>query len=192
MIKELLIFLLLFQYSRTKNVNDSISFKKCKDDGGEFLDRWKRICIPKMFLGYLLYNPSPDWTAWKKTSVNLEVSNLQIIKIGDDTITLTMIMEMTWYENRLKINTQGFGFSFQMISLSKEEQDQVWSPHIVMKNNAVSMSKEGEQFTLMSLWGGLEAIKMFHLSTTVNCEMDFLTFPFDEHTCDIEVSNLPI
>ena len=56
-----------------------------------------------------------------------------------------------------------------------------------MKNNAVSMSREGEQFTLMSLEDGSLAAIMFTLTTTAYCEMNFLKFPFDEHVCNIEV-----
>ena len=99
--------------------NESFSFEEsCISDGGELFDRWKRICIPSMHLGYLFYNP---WTSTteNKTNVYLEVSNLQINKIRDDTITFTMIMELEWFEYRLELNTHGS--SYRMISLSKAE-----------------------------------------------------------------------
>ena len=183
--KRTFIVLPFLQNSKAGKINESNSFAECKSNGGKLFDRWERICIPRLFLGYLLVNPH-DPNIENKTNVDLKVFNFQIIKIGDGTITLTMILELKWLEYRLKLNTQG---SNQMISLGKEEQNHVWSPRIVMKNNAISMSREGEHFTLiMDSWCPRASL-MFHLSTTINCEMDFLTFPFDEHTCKIEVSN---
>ena len=201
MIKELLIFLLLCRASKAGNDDDEISFKqKCLNDGGELLDRWNRICIPRDSLGMLLFNP--ETRDDEKTNIEVEVSKLQIKNIGDDTITLGMGMEMSWCEYRLQINVQGL--PAQMISLSEEDQRQIWSPQIFIENNMVSMSMQGQQFVLL---GGHEifpfntgtiddqqstelllASKRFYLSSTVNCEMNFQTFPFDEHTCRIEVS----
>ena len=81
MMKEILLFLLLLQNSRTMNVNDSISFERaCKTEGGELLDRWDRICIPSDNLGKLIFNPAT--TDDRKTEVDVKVSKLQIIRIG--------------------------------------------------------------------------------------------------------------
>ena len=33
-----------------------------------------------------------------------------------------------------------------------------------------------------------KAMKNYYLSTTIKCNMDFQKFPFDDHTCDLEVS----
>ena len=121
------------------------------------------------------------------------MSNLQIIKIGDDTITLSMDIETHWIEYRLKINTQGVP-PLQVFSLSAEDQKQIWSPKIVIGNDMVSKSKEGEKFFLIrvkdngNLATWLIAVKKFYLSTTVKCDMNFQTFPFDKHVCKIEVS----
>ena len=189
MIKELLIFLLLCQDSKGGNKNDSIkSFEEsCLSEGGQLLDRWKKICIPSKFLGILLLNPKSNDN---KTHIpNVKVSKLQIIKIGEDTIALSMGIQMHWYEKRLKINVQGGqGFKFQLISLTKEDQEQIWSPEIVIKNNMVSIIKEGEKLGLAGFGSWVIAYNEFYLTTTMNCEMDFQTFPFDKHTCEIEVS----
>ena len=104
-----------------------------------------------------------------------------------------MDMHMVWLENRLKINTQGV--PLQAIFLSKEDQKQIWSPKIVIKNNVMSISKEGELFGLWikeelgSRYGGLlVAWDSYSLSTTMKCEMDSQTFPFDKHVCKIVVN----
>ena len=186
MIKELLIFLLLCQDSNGVNKNDSIkSFEElCLSEGGQLLDRWKRVCIPSKFLGILLLNPE---TKDNKTHIlQVTMSKLQIIKIGEDTITLSMGTQMHWLEKRLKINVEGF--KFQLISLSKEDQEQIWSPDIVIRNNMVSIIKEGEKLGLAGFGKWVVAHNEFSLTTTMNCEMDFQTFPFDKHTCEIEVS----
>ena len=186
MIKEILMFLLLFLHSKAENVNDSISFAwACKTEGGELLDRWDRICIPSDNLGKLIFNPATRDDS--KTEIDVKVSKLQIIKIGYGTITLSMNMEMMWFEDRVKINT--YGFHLQKIPLRQEDQEQIWSPQIAIKNDMVSISMERET---IGLWGGEDRIsclaaKNFYLSTKVKCEMDFQTFPFDKHVCKIEV-----
>ena len=37
-------------------------------------------------------------------------------------------------------------------------------------------------------WCERNLTKTFSLLTTVKCKMDFQNFPFDKHTCNIEVS----
>ena len=193
LIKEVLIFLLFFQYSKAEKIND---FKdSCLEAKGKLLDRWERICIPREYLGILLLSP-------ETTNTNVKVSKLQIINIGHDSITLSMVLEMNWIENRLKINMQGV--PRQLISLSKEDQNHIWKPKIGIKSNVVSESREGNVLGLfvdevwceidekickeMKFGSWLVAYQKFSLSTTVKCEMDYQKFPFDKHVCNIEVN----
>ena len=71
--------------------------------------------------------------------------------------------------------------------MSEEDQKQVWSPRIVIGTNMMSKSKEAEEIEV-SMWPLNSLVKTFYLLTTVKCEMNFQTFPFDNHTCNIEVS----
>ena len=195
LIKEVLIFLLFFQYSKAENINE---FKdSCLEGEGKLLDRWERICIPREYLGILLLSP-------ETTNTNVKVSKLQIINIGHDSITLSMVLEMNWIENRLKINMQGV--PRQLIVLSKEDQNQIWTPQVGIKSNMVSATHEGNTVGLyfdegfinnmkldldkpiMSNETWLMAFQSFSLSTTVKCEMDYQKFPFDKHVCNIEVN----
>ena len=195
-LKELLMFLLLCQVSKAGNDNNTVSFRdKCVSDGGEILDRWNRICIPGDSLGILTFGPETT------TAVEVIVSKLQIIEIGDDKITLSLDIIAGWIENRLKINTQGFPIG--RIDLTENDQKQIWSPEISIANNVLSKSKDGERSGLVFGEKALEysglslkdyvpgmfiAWKRFFLTTSVICDMDFQKFPFDKHNCTIEVS----
>ena len=83
-----------------------------------------------------------------------------------------------------------------MIFLSKEDQKQIWSPKIVIKNNMMSISNNEEQFGLfvvdetLGAWYGeqLVAWESYSLSTVMKCEMDSQAFLFDKHVCKIEAS----
>ena len=72
-----------------------------------------------------------------------------------------------------------------------EEQKQIWSPKIVIGTNMMSETKQAEEIEVnypCKEWCWESLVKTFFLHTTVKCEMDFQTFPFDNHTCNIEVN----
>ena len=71
--------------------------------------------------------------------------------------------------------------------LSKDDQKQVWSPKYVIGTNMMSETKKAEEMTV-SFWYKTFIMHFYYLSTTVRCELNFETFPFDNHTCNIEVS----
>ena len=69
------------------------------------------------------------------------------------------------------------------------DEKQFWSPQIKIGNNMVWKNKEEQEFGLMKNFLLTKlGIKKFYLSTTVKCDMDFQTFPFDRHVCNLEVS----
>ena len=88
----------------------------------------------------------------------------------------------------------------EAIYLSTSEEKEIWSPQIVVGSNMVSQDREGEEIALTIKCGKIECLrkkggvigsKNVQLTAKVRCEMDFQTFPFDKHICNIEVSTRP-
>ena len=102
-----------------------------------------------------------------------------------ETITISMHLRVTWMEWRLWFNTP-YKNEGAIIYLNMEDQNQVWSPKIVIGSNMISHSKQGETFAVGDRTA--DSFISFYLITTLKCEMDYQTFPFDKHICKIEVS----
>ena len=69
----------------------------------------------------------------------------------------------------------------------------LWSAY----RNAGCGNRQGEEIALTRRCsnieclrkGGITGYKNVQLTTKVRCEMDFQTFPFDKHGCNLEVSS---
>ena len=180
MIKEFLIFLMFLHQI---NAEDYFKyFDECIQEEGEVLS-YGKVCIQKEYIEWMRYPPLKN----RKTKLSITLSNIQIIEIGTDEITISMNKRIKWGDYRLT-----FGVAKALLSV--EDQKQIWSPKIVIGTNVMSKTKEAEEMEL-SMWCNsnrdfcaktLE--KTFSLITTVKCKMDFQNFPFDSHTCNIEVS----
>ena len=173
MIKEFLISLIFLLQINAEN---STAFDECLKGKGEVLSRGK-VCIPKKYTQWIQWNPGVG--KGRKTKLSITLSNVQIIEIGSNEITISMNTRIEWSDYRLK-------FGVDRALLSEEDQKQVWSPRIVIGTNMMSKSKEAEEIEV-SMWPLNSLVKTFYLLTTVKCEMNFQTFPFDNHTCNIEV-----
>ena len=76
--------------------------------------------------------------------LSITLSNVQIIEIGSNEITISMNTRIKWSDYRLK-------FGVDRALLSEEDQKQVWSPRIVIGTNMMSKSKETEEIEV-SMW----------------------------------------
>ena len=112
---------------------------------------------------------------------NIEMSNVQIITIEKQTISISMYLRIEWTDWRVKMNPLS-----QSIYLSQKDQKRLWSPQILIGTNMVSQNKD-EEFVLTQ-GDPPKATKIFILNTVVKCEMEFQNFPFDKHVCKLEVS----
>ena len=225
MIKELLMVLLLLQFSNgkwvVKNVTngetqtfagtedyygyttdytteyvdtDQVNFQKCIDEGGELLGHLKKMCIQYEYKYDMQTQNNQEIREDNggmdgKTELIIKILNLQVIQIDIHSITVSMKMEVEWWEYRLDMDTN----ELQIIYLNEDDQKQIWSPQIVIGNNMVSEKKNREEFGFYKAWNQIYPYKYigqksFYLSTTVICEMDFHDFPFDNHDCELEVS----
>ena len=175
--KEIIILLIfLFQI----NAENSSYFGNCLKENGKVL-RNGMVCIHKKDMVYM------QWPPFGYAKLSITLSNVQIIKIGSNEITVSMNTRIEWTDYRLT-------FEAAKVLLTVEEQNQVWSPKIVIGTNMMSETKEAEEIEVNyncinnNKWCWESLVKTFFLHTTVKCEMDFQTFPFDNHTCNIEVN----
>ena len=202
MIKELLMFILLFRSSCGQKANYSSEYsyatssysweQMCTMHGGFFVDRWKTICIPgNQRLGIQSHPPTLDTDGKKKSSkteIWINLSKVEIIKISDHTIALNMVVGINWFDFRLGLNSE----MTEQIYLSEEEQKQIWSPQIFIARNMKSVKTKSKQLGFskdFAFWNErIEGMKKYYLSAAIKCDMDFQNFPFDEHICHLEVS----
>ena len=114
--------------------------------------------------------------------MSIILSNVQIIEIGSNEITVSMNIMIEWYDKRLMI---GVPRAF----LSEDDQKQIWSPRFGIRTNLMSETKKAEEMKV-GYWWGVSLVESYYQITTVRCELNFQTFPFDNHTCNIEVSKI--
>ena len=143
----------------------------------------ERICIT----GNDKKNLQINSVAPLKASLLIKISNVQIIQIDSQAQALTMSlnMEILWLDCRLNVDQNGVGIA--RIYLNKDEEKLIWSPQIDIAGNIMSNIKEEEEIGLIKKSTNFGLFKKFYRRTTVICGMDFKTFPFDKHTCNIEV-----
>ena len=136
MIKNFSIFLIFLHQINAENANP---FDEClKEEGAEVLSRGK-VCIPKKHMEFIQWNPSNE-----KTELLITLSNIQIIEIGTDEITISMNTRINWRDYRLT-----FGVAKALLSV--EDQKQIWSPRIVIGTNVMSKTMEAEEIEV-SVW----------------------------------------
>ena len=202
MIKDLLMFILLFQSAYGQVVNYSSDYspttspysweQMCTMYGGILVDHWQKICIPEDQRRWIQLNPATFDTDGKmkslKTEVRISLSKIEIIEIADLTVSLNMDVRIDWYDYRLSLKSEGI----EKIYLGEEEQKQIWSPQILIASNVKSESRKDKLLAFSEnpyySTPRIEAMKKFSLSTEIKCDMDFRNFPFDEHICYLEVS----
>ena len=112
------------------------------------------------------------------------------------TIRISMSLTVNWNDKRVSVIAGS-----QSIYLSTKDQKRIWSPHLVIASNKITLKKEEEEFILkkkpdlehnsiFAIDNGAIASNYVIFNTLVKCEMDFQTFPFDQHTCKIEVCTI--
>ena len=179
-----------YYYEYTTTTEDTIqaNFQKCIDEGGELLGRLKKICIKKEYKDEMQW---ADYQFMDGTGLYIRILNFQVIQIDTHSITVSMKIEIEWWEDRLDLNA----LEDRIIYLSMEDKKEIWSPQIGIANNMVSETRNSEEVGFFKKWGVenyltlyLTGKKTFKLSTTVKCDMVFQNFPFDDHVCEIEVS----
>ena len=162
-------------------------YESCKNEGGQLFGPGNTICNAKLNVGFIFEHPPNvpgHWDAMGTEKIVIGMSKVEIIEIGVQTVTVSMHLKVSWREWRLFFNTQ-FPGAQAMIYLNEEHQQQIWSPQIVIGTNMVSQNKQGQKF---GVGDGTDSFYSYYLMTTVKCEMDYQTFPFDHHVCNLMVS----
>ena len=168
MIKEILILMLFYQHSygttfqsfsnKTGKGQDEVSsggiLKKVDEFSlacqqileGDFIADGN-ICIPGVFKDLMQWWPSNRTD--KRPEIWISISNFQVIEIGSQKLTLSMYMDISWFDNRpiLKSTLEGA----KKIFLSMEDKKKIWSPNIIIPFNMVSKTVEDEEFGLTNM-----------------------------------------
>ena len=84
---------------------------------------------------------------------NIEMSNVQIITIEKQTISISMYLRIEWTDWRVKMNPLS-----QSIYLSQKDQKRLWSPQILIGNNMVSQNKAACWFSSANV---IEIVRCF-------------------------------
>ena len=105
------------------------------------------ICIPGVFKDLMQWWPSNRTD--KRPELWISISNFQVIEIGSQKLTLSMYMDISWFDNRpiLKSTLEGA----KKIFLSMEDKKKIWSPNIIIPSNMVSKTVEDEEFGLTNM-----------------------------------------
>ena len=204
MIKEILLFVTLLQTfnaleiteTTPENIDNSthIKFEKChKEKDGHLLLSKDRLCIPGGNLTWKIQ--LPPFNKVIRNKIDVKISNAQVIEIDAHTLTITVSMDLAiiWDDHRLQLATEK---AFEVVYLSANDEKEIWSPQIVVGSNMVAQDRQGEEIALTRRCrkieclkkGGITGTKNVQLTTKIRCEMDFQTFPFDDHACNLEVS----
>ena len=163
----------------------------CLEPGGLLLNKLRRICIPQEHRRLIQYPPtfnlSDFWTHWKyytPTNLIIDIYNIQVVEIDVNTLTISIYLEMTWKDPRPVLLART---TFENIYLGMDDEKEIWSPQIEIRSNKMWQNRQGNELKLRKLSYGAKMVKSFDLTTKVKCEMDFQTFPFDKHECNLEV-----
>ena len=207
MIKEILLFVTLLQTfnaleiteTTPENIDNSthIKFENChKEKDGHLLLSKDRLCIPGGNLTWKIQ--LPPFNKVIRNKIDVKISNAQVIEIDAHTLTITVSMDLAiiWDDHRLQLATEK---AFEVVYLSANDEKEIWSPQIVVGSNMVAQDRQGEEIALTRRCrkieclkkGGITGTKNVQLTTKIRCEMDFQTFPFDKHICNLEVSISP-
>ena len=87
-----------------------------------------------------------------------------------------------------------FSYARQLQTLREgiktDEQKEIWSPQIGIRTRMVSQNEQGLGFGVYktSGWRWPWVSRKVDLTTKVKCPMNFQNFPFDNHSCKLEVS----
>ena len=172
-------------------------YETCRNCGGIILGHANldMICVPSYFkqaLSYPPYNRVPMKDGkWNMPLIDITVTmrDVHVIGIATSTVTIGMTLETSWFDYRFKIWNWTPKEYTTWIYLSKEFKNLFWFPQIDVANNMVSKKEQDEKLLLIR-WNNDSipvVIRKFYLTTTINCEMIFATFPFDKHICNLEV-----
>ena len=148
MIKEILVLILLYQHSNAAVSSEDEFTLACQQILKGDLIADGNICIPGVSKDLMQWWPSNRTD--KRPELWISISNFQVIEIGTQTLTLSMYMDISWFDNRpiLKSTLEGA----KKIFLSMEDKKKIWSPNIIIPSNMISKNVEDEEFGLTNLF----------------------------------------
>ena len=125
--------------------------------------------------------PVLNWTTLTKVNVHLQIIAILDFNDVEETIAMTVILELSWVDEFLTWNASEFG-NLSHISVP---QNDVWKPYIVLENAVMKMGEFGTPSLTVDIhhdgkveWRPIEVIK-------TSCPVDVARFPFDTQRCGL-------
>ena len=114
--------------------------------------------------------------------------NIQVIEIDMHGLIISMHLRVEWEDYRIKLFRDTT--SIQKYFLDTDEQKEIWSPQIGIRTRMVNQNKQDLGFGIFkeSGWRWPWVSRKVDLTSKVKCQMNFQNFPFDNHSCKLEVS----
>ena len=204
MFKEILVFMLCLQFSNGYSWDSGVigmtKNRSCKEKASDFLEHnnyWagavkytvSKICILNNYQREEIQeNPAKfNSESSSQTSIKIEISKFQIIKIYEDSVKMSFCLKVYWVDQRLQVLRYTY---FPYFSFHESEQDSIWIPHLEVGNEMISNDEKGKYVSageLGNYTSGAWVEKGIAITTEVTCALDFKTFPFEHHACSIEV-----
>ena len=142
-----------------------------------------KICVRQKHKYKIKMAPKPP-----SNEISIVLSNVQITEIADKLgqMTILMDLEVNWFDNRMKLVREKVP-----IFLGNDDQNQMWSPRFRIGTDLVSHRKQmDDEFILQQYKNQTSVRKVSYVSATIKCEMEFHSFPFDNHHCTFKVSKI--
>ena len=213
MIKEILALMLLLHFCNSALGEGGKTSNSC-EGGVDLIERIKikskdkrrvvksKICISSDHEDENVKNhPGKSLEPISQTNIKAEMADVEIIGINKNGLILGLELELEWLDNRVKIWHKNEKLGSEPFKLHKSEFDEVedlfWVPDLKYGKGNVLDHRKLRKMSLCNKNGTLVS-QMFHLTTLMKCEMDFIHFPFDHHNCTLEVNtvlhtfNIPI
>ena len=193
MIKEILMLMLLLQFTNGKNRgwgggkhNDSCTGGEVLIKHTKILFPYEKICISSNHKDDdIKKHPGKYLQPISQTNLNVIIERIKIVSIDDHGLIIGFELEVKWLENRFKI---WHWKADEPFDLTKQEytEDLFWVPHL---NYGTGFVLDTDKLRKMSLSNknGTIVSQIFYVTTSMECKMDNVNFPFDHHNCTLEV-----
>ncbi|OWF46457.1 Neuronal acetylcholine receptor subunit alpha-3 [Mizuhopecten yessoensis] len=133
------------------------------------------------------YNPlsRPEYNQSKPTVIDFEFHLLSFVTIDETkgVFSVTGFLSLKWTDPRLAWNPRDYGMTTSIIL----PRNKVWKPEFIIVNPASSLTLFGpDEFPIRYTYDGKSIWNVGDLMEAV-CEYDVTKFPFDKHSCEIQL-----
>ncbi|XP_046376356.2 neuronal acetylcholine receptor subunit beta-4-like isoform X1 [Haliotis rufescens] len=117
-------------------------------------------------------------------NITLDLTTLNNLDIGSQTLTSTFLLYMSWIDERLTWpSTTGIDYLIYSIK-------EIWTPNLVITNyvndfGLIGIYEDGPVPLRVSIEG--RVVWTLRVATTTTCQADITYYPYDTQACDVHV-----